>query len=413
MAIWPKHPNGVPRLDDTSFHLPPGDFRSLGSLDFPLTLCRDGRILSGHQQYRYYKRHGIKDFPVRVLPSLPDEELWAVALDLTDRRPEHAARPAWSFQASNGYQVEVLPPLNKAGQAEAIHTALQQAAYLSTRRWQRYPVLLIDSRRLDDVQRANELQAPLGENIKKQRRLNIEAHRRQIEERGRLLRAEGNYQIVHSDNRLYKWPRLNVIFTDPIWHDIATYRLLGQYARGRLEQGGLLFAVAGTSHEPEATQALLESGLTRVDTLVIAYRHTWLTDSRLHLRIRGMWRPVLLFTQGKTRPDPLLRIWSNLVTVYGRPPDSKLYHDWQQPYWPIYYWLKSVTLPGDVIGDPFCGGGTVPLAAKSIGGLTCYATDIDEGAVLRARARLAEECPREGVGFLEKYRCERRPQRSV
>jgi hypothetical protein len=115
MPTWPKHPNGVPRLDERFFRLPEGAFRSLGSLDFPLTICRDGRILNGHQQYRYYRQHGIKDFTLRVLPALPDEELWAVALDLTARRHVHTARPSWSYTAGNGYQVEVFPQLTGDG----------------------------------------------------------------------------------------------------------------------------------------------------------------------------------------------------------------------------------------------------------------------------------------------------------
>jgi hypothetical protein len=413
MTAWPKHPNGVPRLDDRLFRLPVGAFKSLGDLDVPVTISRDGRIVSGHQQYRHYRRRGIKDFALRVLPDLPDEELWAIALDLNPARCEHAGRPVWSYEAGNGCKVEVYPPLTGDGQPGEVGMALQQAAYLATRRPRRHTVLSTESRWLGDLRRANDLKAPLGKNSKTQRRLNVETQRRIIEERGRLLPKEGNYQIVHSDYRTLEWPMLDLILADPPWDRIEDYRDVGEFAKRRLKQGGLLLAVAGSQKVTDVGRALAASGLTSVDTLAIVYSRPLMSTSDHHRRIQSNWRAVLMFSNGERRPDPLRRVWSNVITVYGQPAENKLYHDWQQPFWPIYYWLKSVTMPGDAVGDFFCGGGTVPLAAKSIGGLTCISTDIDERAVYRARARLAEESPREGVGFLETYRCERRPKRTV
>lgn len=414
MATWPKHPNGVPRLDDSQFRLPAPDqaFRSVNNLDMPLTISRDGRIVNGHEQYRYYKRRGVKQFQLRVLPKLSDEELWAVALDLNPRRPEHAARPMWSYKASNGYEVEVFPPLTRNGHAAAIRTAVQQAAYLCSRKRKAHTILVSDVRGLNDVQKANELQAPLGETIKKQRRLNLAAIRQKAEERGRRLTVEGNYRIEHSDYRKLAWPKLDIIVTDPIWQNTVDYRELGEFAKRQLRPGGLLLAIAGSQKLADVGQALEASGLNPVDTLAIVYRTPMMSGSDHVRMIQSNWRPVLTFSQGERRPDPLERVWSNVVTVYGHPKNHKQYHDWQQPYWPIYYWLKAVVLPGDVIGDPFCGGGTVPLACKSIGRLTCIGTDIDQSAVHRSRARLVDECPREGMGFLERYRCERKPRKS-
>jgi predicted RNA methylase len=257
---------------------------------------------------------------------------------------------------------------------------------------------------------ANDLHAPLGENTKKQRRLNEQARLKAIEQRGRLLPVEGNCQIIHTDYRKFEWPMLDIIIADPPWDKVEDYREVGEFAKRRLKKGGLLFAIAGSKTLTKVGEALESSGLENVDTLAIVYTRPMMSMSDHHRRIQSNWRAVLLFSNGERRPDPLRRVWSNVITVYGQPEDHKLYHPWQQPYWPLYYWLQELSLPGDVIGDPFCGGGTVPLAAKSIGGLTCIGTDIDERAVLRARARLAEECPREGVGFLEKYRCERKPK---
>jgi DNA modification methylase len=53
------------------------------------------------------------------------------------------------------------------------------------------------------------------------------------------------------------------------------------------------------------------------------------------------------------------------------------------------HWLTYLTEPGDLVAEPFCGGGTVPSICKRYK-RRCVATDIDERAVMSSRQRLAE-----------------------
>jgi DNA modification methylase len=53
------------------------------------------------------------------------------------------------------------------------------------------------------------------------------------------------------------------------------------------------------------------------------------------------------------------------------------------------YFITRLTEAGDLVVDPFVGGGTIPLACKA-SGRRWLATEIDEGTVAVARKRLAD-----------------------
>ena len=62
---------------------------------------------------------------------------------------------------------------------------------------------------------------------------------------------------------------------------------------------------------------------------------------------------------------------------------------WQQEIASARYYIETLTHPGDLVFDPFCGGGTTATAAKITNRryLTC---DVDEQAIWIARQRVAE-----------------------
>jgi tRNA G10 N-methylase Trm11 len=49
--------------------------------------------------------------------------------------------------------------------------------------------------------------------------------------------------------------------------------------------------------------------------------------------------------------------------------------------------LERLTLPGELVVDPFCGSGTIGVALRSIGGRRYIGTDVDRQSVKAARAR--------------------------
>ena len=61
------------------------------------------------------------------------------------------------------------------------------------------------------------------------------------------------------------------------------------------------------------------------------------------------------------------------------------------------YLIQRLTEPGQLVVDPFCGGGTIPAACKVLG-RGWLATEIDRNTALVARKRLAE-CLLVGEGY--------------
>ena len=68
---------------------------------------------------------------------------------------------------------------------------------------------------------------------------------------------------------------------------------------------------------------------------------------------------------------------------------DKRFHTWGQPESEARYLVTRLTEPGDIVVDPFCGGGTVPAVCK-VSGRKWLATEINKETVAIARKRVAE-----------------------
>jgi len=91
-----------------------------------------------------------------------------------------------------------------------------------------------------------------------------------------------------------------------------------------------------------------------------------------------IWTPVLAFSKGppaKTDKSAPLDFFSAC-----RGKADKGHHYWQQEGEPARYWLERLTLPGEVILDPFAGSGQFALEALQIGQRRIIACDIDPKA---------------------------------
>ncbi len=101
------------------------------------------------------------------------------------------------------------------------------------------------------------------------------------------------------------------------------------------------------------------------------------------------WRPVLAFAKGKREG---MRPCLDACTTDTR---EWTYHPCEQPLKPWLYWLDRLTMPGELIVDPFAGSGTTGVAAKMLG-RSYLGTEVDEGHARVARGRLAETEEGEG-----------------
>jgi hypothetical protein len=139
----------------------------------------------------------------------------------------------------------------------------------------------------------------------------------------------------------------------------------------------------------EQMQALAAGGpLSYVWTFAIALAHKQ-RGSLTYAPLLSLWRPVYVFVKGRMVRSRY-PLFSDVFT--HRPTHNsagKEWHAWEQslPAWK--YWLERLTLPGDLVADPYCGSATIGVAIRDLGQRRYLGTDTYHKAIRTARARLA------------------------
>lgn len=176
---------------------------------------------------------------------------------------------------------------------------------------------------------------------------------------------------------------VDLIFTDPPYDRkaIELFDGLGEFAARVLRPGGSLIAYIGQIQLPDAVADLSK------------HLRYWWTCSCYHsgptlLRMNEYgivngWKPMLWFVK-ETRGDKTTFV--NDVATGTR---EKTHHDWQQSEAEARYFIELLTEPDGFVVDPFCGGGTTPVACIGLG-RKWAAFEIDEANLARASERIAE-----------------------
>jgi len=178
---------------------------------------------------------------------------------------------------------------------------------------------------------------------------------------------------------------VDLIFTDPPYDRkaIELFDGLGEFASRVLRPGGSLIAYIGQIQLPDAVADLSK------------HLRYWWTCSCYHsgptlLRMNEYgivngWKPMLWFVK-ETRGDKTTFV--NDVATGTR---EKSHHEWQQSEVEARYFIDLLTDPDGFVVDPFCGGGTTPIACIALG-RKWAAFEINETHHARASARIKEKC---------------------
>jgi len=172
-----------------------------------------------------------------------------------------------------------------------------------------------------------------------------------------------------------------LVFTDPPYHDacLELYDQLGALAAHALRPGGYCLAYAGKAYLPQVLVAL---GAHLEYDWQFMVHHPYSRARFVSRRKFENYRPILCFRKtGGKQP----RRWVQDVVKGVR---SKRYHPWQQDAQAPERIIDAYTEPGDLVLDPFVGGGTTPAVCKALG-RSCLAFDIAAEAVRIATERVA------------------------
>jgi SAM-dependent methyltransferase len=196
--------------------------------------------------------------------------------------------------------------------------------------------------------------------------------------------TEDTHNVLHGDFReiakTVPDDSVDLIFTDPPYHReyLPLYGDLAAAAARVLKPGGSLVCYLGHYNLRDVLN-LFEPHLRFWWPLCCL--HTGQSARMTEYGIVVKWKPMLWFVK-ETRGDKRTFV-DDLVASR----QEKATHEWQQSVEEAGYYIDKLTLPGETVFDPFCGGGTTAVAAKAAGRkwLTC---DVDPEAVSLARKRV-------------------------
>ncbi len=167
---------------------------------------------------------------------------------------------------------------------------------------------------------------------------------------------------------------VDIIMTDPPY--------LAEHGPRVLRPGGWLITYAPQYHLPPIMRILEDSGLQF--WWIVAQLNQKNANAKVWARhVMAMWKPILIYC--KPPSEGPAKAFCDLVS--GK--RQKAYHPWQQSIHEALHLLTRFARDGDLIVDPFCGSGTVPMAAKLLG-LRYLGYEIDPEYFTSAVARLQQ-----------------------
>ena len=178
---------------------------------------------------------------------------------------------------------------------------------------------------------------------------------------------------------------VDVIITDPPYarEYIGLYGALSRVAQRVLKANGSLIVMTGQSYLPEVMQELGQA-------MLYHWTMSYLTPGgkspqMFQKRVNTFWKPLLWYVKSEYTGDYVGDVVKSPVNA-----NEKDYHEWGQSLGGMLEVVERMSNPGDVVLDPFLGGGTTGIAAMCKG-RKFVGTDIEAGHVEVSRQRLKEE----------------------
>jgi ParB-like chromosome segregation protein Spo0J len=171
------------------------------------------------------------------------------------------------------------------------------------------------------------------------------------------------------------------VVTDPPYpaEFLSCFSDLGRVAAHVLKPGGGALVMSGQAHLPHVIRHLDEH-LHYQWTL--AYRLEGDSSRLFGVKVFNRWKPVLLYRKGKQAGE-----WFDDMVASDVNDNDKEHHHWGQSVSGMRDLMKRFVRPGDVVLDPFLGGGTTAVVALELGA-TVIGYDIDVNAITATKARI-------------------------
>lgn len=404
MAKNTPYAGWLPPLKTTEFEALKADIKDHG-VKQPIDVDEDGNILDGHHRLKI-----DKNAPRNVVKNLDEGEKQAFVLvsgdkrrnmtedqrrELLDRKKATAAllRESGKTQSQTAKLLGVSQPTVAAWEDRSNISADKGSKPDSRTKVAKEQHVTI-AKRLADGETQSQVAADYGVSQRQVSNIDTKEKKRKADERQEkknvaLARKEtaGKDQGVyigdfrdHADK--IKDGSVSLIFTDPPYDrkSMPLYGDLAEFGAAKLQVGGSLLCYAGHYLLGDILPLMIPH--LRL-WWVCCCRHTGNLARMDKLGVVVHWKPILWFVK-ETRGDK--NTFVNDLVESSREKDT---HKWQQGLIDAEYYIEHLTKPGDLVVDPFCGGGTTLVAAKRLK-RRWRAMEISEPDAMKARKRIRD-----------------------
>lgn len=199
-----------------------------------------------------------------------------------------------------------------------------------------------------------------------------------VDERMRVFQSSVSDLVNHIEAG-----SIDCIITDPPYPKeyLNCWLELSFIASKLLKPGGIVAAMSGQSYLPEIHAMMSEHLTYRWE---MAYLTPGGTLTVWQPRIMTGWKPILIYVNGE-----LDREADMLWDVLKSEKQDKDFHVWGQSVSGLKDIVETVSKPGEVVLDPFCGGGSTGIACLELG-RKFVGSDIEMKEVNKTITRMEE-----------------------
>lgn len=174
---------------------------------------------------------------------------------------------------------------------------------------------------------------------------------------------------------------VDVIITDPPYGQefLPEYSRLSGLAARILRPGGSCLVMTGQAHLEEVLTRLSESLRYQWTCAYVTPGQSTQVFGRF---VKCNWKPVVWLTKGAYAGE-------QIADVFRSEENDKAHHEWGQSVGGMKQIVEAFTVTGELVCDPFCGGGATGVAVV-LGGRLFLGVDQDEASVKTTAQRLGE-----------------------
>ncbi len=397
--------NLLPALSDDEFHELEQSILTEGIRD-PICVW-NGFIVDGHHRYELAKKHGLK-FEVREMKFVneADVKIWVFKNQTGRRNVSDFVKAEIAIAVEHLYAAKAkaindeMQPMMLGMEHETdvkklkTDTRKEIAKDVGVSHGYIFNVKQILARNPDEETltklRLNEL--TVGEVQKGMRREEKEIKRKEeFEKAAKRYEPDKNIKIVHAD--FYRWCSDNLeddsidsIITDPPYPKEFLYLWdqLGGVAKRVLKPDRYLVTYSGQLYLDRVMDIL--AGHLSYCWMISLY-HSGPTQSVHPRNVICTWKPILIFRKGD--PGKFDLDLEYTVDSFAKDYRDKRFHKWGQGTAAFAYLIEKFSKPGELVLDPFVGGGSVLVAARSRK-RKCIGIEIDEQYISIIKRNLME-----------------------